>query len=260
MDKNKEESDLVVLDVDLVELKEIKKKILEKNSKYNLVFNEEKHIYKITSNDVDIELPSVTTLISRYFPFRKKKIAQIVADKNWTTSNDVINYWSSLSDFGTYIHLIVEKYCNGEKLSLHDESMLDGLKKFFEDYNYFEIIAVELRLFSLKYHTAGTIDLLVKDKRNNRLITIDWKTSKKSISRKEVYGFGLKPFNYIESGKFFIYSLQVWGYNLILKEEYGIEIYDSLIVRLLPDSYEIIEPYCMLDDIEELFLLEKDKK
>lgn len=240
-------------------MNEIESKILEKNSFYNLEFDEKEHKYSILLDGEKIILPSVTTLISNYFPFKVQKIAGIVAEKNWTSKDEVIDFWKSLADVGTHVHEIADRFCKGEKLSIREEELMIGLKNFFEEYDYFEILASEIRLCSPKLNVAGTIDVLVKDKRNDRIYTIDWKTSKRSISRQEVYGFALKPFNYLPKGKFFIYSMQVWGYNLILKEEYGIEVFDSLIVRLLPDSYEVVEPYCMLDDITELFELENEK-
>ena len=51
----------------------------------------------------------------------------------------------------------------------------------------------------------------------------------------------------IPNNKFYKYSLQLAVYMLILKEEYGIEIYDAFMVHLRNDgSYLKIEPIGML--------------
>jgi len=66
-----------------------------------------------------------------------------------------------------------------------------------------------------------------------------------------------RPFNTIPKNKFYQYSLQIWTYNTILKEEYGIQIWDSLVIHLKNDykSYVKIEPITMLYEAEKLLML-----
>jgi len=185
-----------------MKLKEIKKIILEKNKKFELKFDEENHKYFIENN---LELLSVTSKISKFFPFDFKKVSRVVAEKNWVTENEVQDEWNSLRDYGSYIHELAEKYCNNEELDKNELDDIVHVIDFFEDHKNYEIIASEIQIFSKDFGVAGTIDLILKDKETNRLFIVDWKTSRKNIDRKQVWNYAKKPFEELPNNKFYSY-------------------------------------------------------
>lgn len=229
--------------------KEICQIILSHNKQNKLRFLKEVHKYLIDEN---LELQSVTQKKSKYFPFNVKKVARQVALRNWTVEEEIIQFWNSLRDYGTKIHDLAQKVSENQNLSLEEKEKIKSVIKFFKDHPQFEVILAEIPIFSRKYKMAGTIDLIVKDTNTNNLFTIDWKTSQKQIKKNDIWHMAKAPFEELPNNKFYNYSLQLSTYNLILKEEYNIQIYDSLIVRLLEDNYEIIEPINMDCEAEEL--------
>lgn len=228
-------------------------KILTHNKENNLEFIEETHKYYVNKK----EFISVTTKIGKYFPFKVDEVSRKVAEKNWTTEDEIKENWSILTKNGSHIHKLAEKYLNKEKLSEFELEKIEHVRNFLKEHEEFEIIASEIQIFSKKYQVAGSIDLIVRNRDTNRLFTIDWKTSNKEINKNDIWEMAKRPFNTIPKNKFYQYSLQIWAYNTILKEEYGIEVWDSLIIHLKNDykSYVKIEPITMLYEAEKLLML-----
>ncbi len=212
---------------------EIKETILKHNEKYNLRFIKKTHQYFIQNN---LELISVTKKKELYFPFEKDKISRELALKNFSSQEEILSNWSLLAEYGSYIHDLADKYVNNLPLTKIELNQINHIINFFKENSNFEIIASEIKIFSLKYKIAGTIDLILRDKNNNKIYTLDWKTSQKEIEKNDIWQMAKYPFKTIPNNKFYQYSLQIWVYNLILKEEYGIEVYDSLIIHLKNDS------------------------
>ena len=230
------------------------KKILEHNKKNKLSFDKENHVYKLDQTT----LPSVTNLISKYFPFKRDKIARDIAEKNWCSEEEVTQIWDAQREYGNIIHELAEDYCSAKNLSSKEKAQILHVISFFADNPNYEIISPELRIFSRQYSVAGTIDLLLLDKNTQRLYILDWKTSKKPIKKNDIFSYARPPFQSLANNKFIKYSLQLSSYQLILKEEYAIEIFDSLIVHLKEDlSYIIIEPLNLLYEAEELLSLSR---
>lgn len=199
----------------------IKQKILTHNKNNNLKFIEETHKYFIDNN---LELISVTTKKQKYFPFKKEHVSREVAERNWTSEDEVLEEWNILAKNGSYIHKLAEKYCNKEQLSQDELNKIQHVIKYFKEHPEYEIIGTEIKIFSRKYQVAGTIDLIIKDNFTGRLFTIDWKTSRKEINKNDVWEMAKSPFQNLPNNKFYQYSIQIWTYNTILKEEYNIEI------------------------------------
>jgi hypothetical protein len=230
---------------------DITKFITIHNNKNNLIFDSANHKYYVNGEEYE----SVTQRINRFFVFDVKTVSRTIAEKNWILEEDVINHWTYLRNKGSMIHDLAEKYCRGLVLTVSEEKLIKHIISFFNDTGY-EVIATEKKIFSNKYKIAGTIDLILKI--DNKLYILDWKTSKKDINNNSYFQMAKPPFNEIPNNKFHIYSLQLSTYMSILKVEYGIEVWDSLIVHLKDDgSYLIIEPLNMLD--ESRVLLNKFK-
>lgn len=228
----------------------IQEKIVRHNEKFKLKFIEESHEYFIEDNK---KLLSVTTKISQFFPFNQKKISREVAMKNWTCEDEVLEEWKILRDNGSYIHQLAEKYCKDDKLTEDEKQKIQHVINFFKENLDYEIVASEIQMFSKKYNVAGTVDLIVKDKKNKRLYIVDWKTSRKEIDKNQIFSMAKRPFEHLPNNKFYLYSMQLACYVTILKEEYGIEVWDSYIVHLRYDgTYSIIEPVNLLYEAEEL--------
>ncbi len=211
----------------------IRDKILNINNKSNLFFEEKKHKYFINEN---FELTSVTKYLSKFFPFDLNKVARDVAEREWRTEDEVLGEWEVLRDSGSKIHDIADRYCRGEELSDIELENIGGVVAFFNEYDYFEIIASEIKIFSKKYNIAGTIDLILKDKNTNRLYILDWKTSRKEINKEDCFSMAKGPFEELFNNKFYKYSAQLSFYSNILKENYNIEIWDFFFVHLRYDG------------------------
>ena len=235
-------------------MNQILKTILERNEKFDLKFEEETHKYFILNN---IELISTTTKLNKYFPFNREKISREVAERNWVCEDEVLDEWEILAKNGSYLHLLAERYANGKKLSEENLKHINHIIKFFKENPNYEVLGTEIKIFSKKYSIAGTIDLLLKEKQTNRIYTLDWKTSRREILKDDIWEMAKKPFEKIPNNKFYKYSLQIWIYNEILKEEYKIDVWDSLIVHLKSDlkTYRIIEPCQMSYEAKEFLNL-----
>jgi CRISPR/Cas system-associated exonuclease Cas4 (RecB family) len=210
----------------------VKSNILKHNLENGFRFIEDEHKYYVG----DQEYISVTTKLGKYFVFNKKKISREVAYRNWVTEEEVISDWDYRRDSGRYIHELANKYLENKDLKTDELNLILHVIDFIKEHPEFEIVASELGIFSKKYAIAGTIDLILKDKHTNKLYTLDWKTSRKSIAKNEYFTMARDPFTYLPNSKLYLYSMQLWAYNLILAEEYGIEIWDSIIVHLQDNS------------------------
>lgn len=245
--------------------KENKKNILELiqniNQKYEFSFDELNHKYYIEKN---IELISATTFLSKFFYFDEKKIARKIAEKYFTTEDEILETWRKKAEFGDEIHFLIEKYINSKnnkdnKNNNYNVNNLEinfkYIKKFVDElFVNYNIIASEIPIFSKKYKIAGTVDLLIQDKKTNRLYTLDWKTTNKKISKKDIFNFCKNPITQIPNNKFYKYSMQLGLYNKILFDNYGVEIFDSIVVHINYDfeTCEIIEPVNLDYEISEL--------
>lgn len=226
------------------------KKVLEHNKKHNLLFDEDNHIYTILDG---IKLDSVTTRLKEFFPFDAKKIAEKLAEQRGTDPEIILDDWTRIRDNGSYTHLLAEKLCNGEKLSPSELENVNHVVQFLKDYPNFKILGTELRVFSQKYGIAGTVDLMLLNKDNNKIYLLDWKTSSKEIDKESYWDMAKGVLNELPHNKFYQYSMQVSIYSFILKEEYDIDVYDSLLVHLRDDkTYKVIEPSDLLMFAEDV--------
>ena len=226
--------------------------ISKHNQKFNLKFDEENHRYTILD---DLELDSVTTRLKDFFPFDAEKVAREVAVRRGIHHKIILEDWEKIRDNGTHTHFLAEKLCNGNQLNAKELAKVKHVMQFLEDYNHFEILGCEVIIFSKKHKLAGTVDLILLNKKNNKLYILDWKTSNKEIEKDEYWGMAKDKLKELPHNKFYQYSLQVAVYMFILKQEYGIEVYDSLLVHLKDDqTYRVIEPTDLLMYAQEILI------
>ena len=226
------------------------KKIKEHNKKHNLKFDEENHAYTILDG---IKLDSVTTRLKDFFPFDAKEIAKKVGEIRGIEPEAILEDWERIRENGTHTHFLAEKLCNGDKLCTEELEKVKHVALFLADHPHFKILGSEIRVFSRKYKAAGTVDIMLLNEENDKLYLLDWKTSSKEIEKEQCWENAKGVLKDLPHNKFYQYSMQVAVYTYILKQEYGIQVYDSLLVHLRDDqTYRVIEPTDLLMFAEDV--------
>lgn len=203
-------------------------------------FYPEPHIYTIDG----IQAPSVTTVISKFFPeFDTERWAAHSAKKEGLTVDEIKHRWSAISEdaakAGGYLHEQIENYFL--------KVPYDGTSKEFNffldfkgDHSHLEPFRTEWRIFDEEYNVAGTIDLVAK---NNGVYEIyDWKRSKNVVDENtgnpitvNKYQSGIGPLARTPDTSFYRYVLQQSMYKYILEKHYDITIANMYIVIFYPD-------------------------
>lgn len=206
----------------------------------DFTFNEELHKYHYGKQ----HLTSVTQLISKFGKkFDSDYWASRKANDAGITVEEILEQWNIKATLGTTVgsifHEWVENYLNGfnppmpdikDNIGEYSASEIEQLiririVKWLELYHArlhkLTPVAQELRVWSLKYGLAGTIDGLFSYK--NKLIVGDWKSNKQfRTDDDKTFQYLLWPFDNEADNEHNKYSLQVSLYRVIL-EEYGIE-------------------------------------
>ena len=121
---------------------------------------------------------------------------------------------------GTVVHGLIEDYLKGKEIPEQtDKKVVSCWNTFLKwwDKQGYEPVEIEKKIYSKNYTYAGTLDLVVKDKKGN-LVLIDIKTS-----------------NHIT----FDYYLQLNAYRFAYEEETKSKISKSFVVRLPKKDSEI---------------------
>jgi len=239
---------------------EILSKLEKINFENKLEFIDDTHEYFI--EDKKSKLTSVTTLLSEYFPFDADKIAEFLAGRRFVSKEEILDEWRERQEYGSFIHNTVEDYIKNKKPSNDSyEHIRHGIEFLNSIQESHEIIGSEIVVFNSEFNIAGTIDLIIKEKETGKILTIDWKTGQKDIEKNDVWDYCKSPLNEIPNNKFYKYSMQLCMYNMILKETYGIDIWDSYILHLRDDGENYDKHECINLDYEvELILREIKNK
>ena len=192
--------------------------------------DEETHIYSDSEGNSDYV--SSTVLVHKFFPeFEEEKIAGFVAKKRGCYIQDVLDEWAENRDescrFGTLIHRYAECRLMDIPVDVKIESEKEVLYcKYIDDFipqlqERYSLIGCEEKIFSPDLKISGTIDLLMKDEKNNKICIFDWKTSKEI----KEYGYrgetGLDFFDDVPHCNFYHYAIQLSIYkNILLREKY----------------------------------------
>ena len=216
--------------------------------KKELIFNEEKHEYRVG----DKVLTSVTQFVSWFFPeFDKETISQRVANKRGVTQQEVLDEWESIADNGTLVHKEIEDFILG-KVSITSMKSFYGCKyyaNFTDDTNF--VVTPEWRIFSEELGLAGTIDLFLNDLGDNFKYLVDWKTNEKLSE--DGYGFGVRESTkHIPNSKLHKYYLQLNVYAYILKQNYGVDIDEMFIIQLKETECEEFLVPDMQEDVQNM--------
>jgi hypothetical protein len=218
-------------------------------------FNEENHTYHMD----DQELISVTTVLSKYFPFEEDKWAEITAKKTGYDVKYIKDSWdrwrTQACSKGTLYHNIAEDLYHGGVAEI--DPIVSQIVSFYKDYSSMKKYGCELIIGSLLEGIAGTVDLILED--DDGLHIFDWKTSRK-VSKFSV-GKGLKPLGHLMDCSYTKYCLQLSMYAYLLENYYGKKIASLKVIHLDgKDDYKLIECKYLKKEVMEILrdLLPKD--
>lgn len=227
----------------------IKQKIETINSDHQLTFDEKQHRYNIKNKN----LISTTQLIKKYFPFDSKKVARQIAEKKWTSEEEILQEWQQIMNEGKYTHELIERYLKQEKLNSDEQKRIEKIISYIKE-NNIKPISIEQKIFSKEHGIAGTIDLICEI--NRKVYLIDWKTNRKNILKKEYFELANRPLENIPNNNFYKYSLQLSIYKYILQKQYNIDAYDTKIIHLINGETQEID---VLDMTEETLQILKNE-
>lgn len=182
-------------------------------------------------------LPSITTVLGKTKSDSSKKALDNWSDRLAKEGKDANVVKQAAADRGSAMHELAEKYVRGNpnyaKGYSGETLRLFKQIQFELDYNIDEIYAIESTLFSNKLRMAGRVDMVARNKRNNKTCIVDFKTSTK-----------MKRESWIED-----YKLQTTAYAIMMMEMKNILVKDYIIIIAAEDSVSAqvfagpIEPY-----------------
>jgi len=204
-----------------------------------LVFDPVKHSYK-NQYTGDI-YTSVTTLLGKFKkPFDSKTVAERVAKRDGSTTEEILAKWKQLNDdskvYGTKIHNIIENYIKTGEV---DPDYTDLLKSYaaLDVLTDDDEILSEERVYSHEHKLAGTADIIrLEDK--GCFSIFDIKTNKKFNFFNQYNERLLAPLNHLTACEYTSYSLQLSLYAFMYQNitgrhvnQLGIFYYDREAVK-----------------------------
>ena len=158
--------------------------------------------------------------------------------------------WQVAREHGTEVHLEIENWIK-EGIEPKDLKSI-AAKKWIDAYISKPNIDTfaEVIIYSKELAIAGTIDVLMMNKKSGEYVLIDWKTSKR-IDKKSFNGKkGIrKESSNIDDSKYNHYALQLSLYRYILEKYYGIMVARQLVAQLKDDNVETYSMPYMKDEI-----------
>lgn len=164
--------------------------------------------------------PSITTILSHTQPIEKVKALQ-----RWKESlgDDAESISAAIADKGTHVHLMCERFLNGQKPFCDGEFSNDAVASFnglkLKLSKIQEVWGQEVALFSDTLMLAGRCDCIGVYK--NKACIIDFKTSSR-IKSKEM----------IED-----YQLQLCAYSIMHNEMFGTDISTGFILMTTANGF-----------------------
>ena len=163
-----------------------------------------------------------------------------------------IRWYSYFYDFKESLKFVDQFYrkqkvdrTNLKKITTMDRAIagVEWLNKYLykSDYEVFS----EVIVYCKELKIAGTVDLLVFDKVNNKYSILDWKTSKEIKTDSYKMKTGNKPETHdLLDCKFNHYALLLSLYRYLLEKNYNIVLDDQLIIHLETNNvHGYLTPY-----------------
>jgi hypothetical protein len=214
------------------------KKVIHPNGE-KLVFNEAEHSYKTKKK----KYTSATQFLGQFFPkFEADRIAYFVARKRGITKEEVLQEWednkNAACDFGTAVHLHAELHIQGLELNEpntdRERDIFPLVRKAVDDVLVdYDFVEAEKIVFSPKHGIAGTIDVVLRNKKTGKVCLLDYKTNKKIERENRHSKPAYPPIEDHNDANFTKYAFQLNLYKYIMETE----------------------GYCEKDEIDELILL-----
>lgn len=211
-----------------------------------LLFDEDSHTYAPEANrSGSADYTSVTTLISRFFPFDTESyLERRAAQENRPIEElreELAQLQADASGRGTDLHADIEHFLKGE--TIHNDSTEFGyFMDFYRDKLQpgLDFVDAEKMVFLPEYNVAGTVDALFRRKRDGAYIMVDWKRSIHLIMddghiRKYGHGRGLSILDHLDASSYYQYELQQSFYKYILEKRYDIKVEHMMLCVLHPD-------------------------
>ena len=217
----------------------------------NIFLEKENHIYQL-KDDADFQFKSVTTYIGDFFEeFDAPRVAERLTMSHpqykHLTVDQLLDKWKKKADYGTLVHEEIEFYINDKKQPKDDRSIraVKWLQGYKMKSNY--SLLSEKIVYSKDLQLAGTIDLLMYDKKTDSYIIVDWKTSAKINTSAYRNKTGNHEFTRnLADCNFNHYSLQLSLYRYILENYYNLKISNQIIVHITDvDCRGYIAPYLL---------------
>lgn len=211
-------------------------------------FDEDKHkyhdekgrVYRSTTDIIHSLFPEFPRDMMAYVTARKR----IMKEEGYENKEDVpvkdcmilkkkiIEEWEENKELACQIGIQVHRYA---ECLLHEEkfdmeftaSRQEKMGKVLDEFmpkllKQYKFLETEKIIFSPKILLAGTVDLLMQNKRSKKLCIFDWKTNK-ALNKTDSYGKkGLLFLDHLDNCNYWHYALQLNIYRWLLHEEgYG---------------------------------------
>lgn len=211
-------------------------------------FNPKYHTYTLDGQ----RLTSVTAKIGTLKPpFDAPRIAQRVADREGKTVDDVLAEWDAKREAGlargTAVHEYIEGVLTGRQPAgdpflalnerLPEQGAFDRLWSDLKDVA--KVARCEWVVGDATLGVAGTVDALLWNPEREVYSLWDWKTGGR-FERSNNWENLLPPFDDLDNSEFYVYSLQLSLYKLVIQRSLDIPVGGCYIVHLSPDGeYEV---------------------
>ena len=214
-----------------------------------IVFEEKAHKYYL-ADDPNFKFKFSGSKIAKIV-FGDTFDAELISNKlcsgnpkylGWNAEN-LRDHWKHAAIMGTVCHQEIENYLLGTGSLIEPKAYV--LKLFLDELLANEDLELfpELVIFNKEKSFSGMVDLVVLDKKTNKIRIYDWKTNKK---------MDMAPYRasdkvnwkgtVIPNCKFDQYSLQLSSYRYILEQNFGVETEEVNIVHLSQDvKFKAIE-------------------
>ena len=256
----------------MLTIEKIKKELDRAFGKYTFI--EDGHYYLCSGKQVNI---SVTKFISNFEnEFERDKIAEMVANKENKSIDEVLDEWQYKADFactkGTTCHEFAQSLWSGEEwnlLSFKDDKeylkAVDKIKlqaiKFKNDYSdILEHIQDEQLIGSEEYDIASAVDHLFYNKLTGGIVLADYKTNTilkgyNDDEKKRKYTKNMRiPLSNIKDDALHHYYLQLSIYKYIIEKYTNLKIDEMFIVYMSEnnDNYEIINIDYLENEVKKI--------
>ena len=231
-------------------------KLLDKN----IVLDKELHEYRLL-NQTEKKFTSVTKFIEQHFKkFDAQKIARKLVSNHpkyiGRSIESVIKDWDNARQHGTEVHNQIDEWIKNRTYVSEAKASraVDWLNNYKNQLNI-DILS-EVTLYSSELSIAGTVDILINNKKTGYYDIIDWKTSKRIDTSAYGKRTGISTVTRdVPDCNYYHYSLQLSLYRYLMEKCYGFKINNQYIVQLKDDKALSFKTPYMRDHISAMLKL-----